>query len=100
MLILSINYWIASYALLLTLILLIVILIVIGKSLEAKKEKKALEKMNEQNLEAISGAEGAAIAMALNLYYANVYEDESNTLTIKHISSRYSPWNSKIYGIQ
>jgi len=78
-----------------------VILIVIGKSLEAKREKKALEKkMNEQSLEATSGAEGAAIAMALHLYYADMYEDESNTLTIKHISSRYSPWNSKIYGIQ
>ena len=100
MLILSINYWIALYAGLLTLILLIVVAIVISKTLETKKEKKALGKMNEQSLEGISGAESAAIAMALHLYYADVNNDESTTLTIKHISSRYSPWNSKIYGIQ
>ena len=40
-----------------------------------------------------------AIAMALNLYYDEVHDDESNVITIKRIERRYSPWSSKIYGI-
>ena len=98
--ILNINPWIATYAILLTVVLSIVLLIVVGKKRDEKKEKKALAKNNEQIVEeGISGAESAAIAMAMHLYYADGY-DESNTITIKHIISRYSPWNSKIYGIQ
>lgn len=41
----------------------------------------------------------AAIAMALHLYYADVHDEESHVLTIKKVERRYSPWNSKIYGI-
>lgn len=41
----------------------------------------------------------AAIAMALHLYYGDVHEDEDYVLTIKKVERRYSPWNSKIYGI-
>ena len=40
-----------------------------------------------------------AIAMALHLYYDEVHDDESNVITIKRIERRYSPWSSKIYGI-
>ena len=40
-----------------------------------------------------------AIAMALHLFYDEVHDDESNIITIKRIERRYSPWSSKIYGI-
>jgi len=40
-----------------------------------------------------------AIAMALHLFYDEVHDDESNVITIKRIERRYSPWSSKIYGI-
>ena len=47
----------------------------------------------------IPASEIAAIAMALHLFLEDVHDKESNVLTIKRIERRYSPWNSKIYGI-
>ncbi len=46
----------------------------------------------------ISGETAAAIAMAIYLC-RDLHDDESNVLTIKKISKVYSPWSSKIYGI-
>jgi len=43
--------------------------------------------------------EVAAIATALTLFFSDVHDEESNVITIKRIERRYSPWNSKIYGI-
>jgi hypothetical protein len=40
-----------------------------------------------------------AIAMALHFFYDEVHDTESNVITIKRIERRYSPWSSKIYGI-
>jgi hypothetical protein len=40
-----------------------------------------------------------AIAMALHLFIDEVHDNESNVITIKRIERRYSPWSSKIYGI-
>ena len=47
----------------------------------------------------ISAADIVAISMALHLFYDEVHDDESNVITIKRIERRYSPWSSKIYGI-
>lgn len=47
----------------------------------------------------IPASEIAAISMALHLYFDDVHDKESNILTIKRIERRYSPWNSKIYGL-
>ena len=47
----------------------------------------------------IPSADIIAIAMALHLFYDEVHDDESNVITIKRIERRYSPWSSKIYGI-
>jgi len=44
-------------------------------------------------------ADIVAIAMALQLFLDEVHDDESNVITIKRIERRYSPWSSKIYGI-
>lgn len=41
----------------------------------------------------------AAIAMALHLYYDDLHDEEQHVITIKKVERRYSPWNSKIYGI-
>lgn len=41
----------------------------------------------------------AAIAMALHLYYDDPHDEEQHVITIKKVERRYSPWNSKIYGI-
>jgi len=95
-----INSWISLCIILLILGFVVMLLVAINKKCcQEKGVENTLEENNEQNLEeSISGAESAAIAMALHLYYAD--GDGENTLTIKHIANRYSPWNSKIYGLQ
>ena len=47
----------------------------------------------------LSANYSAAIAMALHLYYSDVHDEESHVITIKTVERRYSPWSSKIYGI-
>ncbi|MCG8307169.1 MAG: OadG family protein [Cytophagales bacterium] len=47
----------------------------------------------------ISGEVSAAISAALHLYFNEMHDDEKTVLTIKKISSRYSPWSSKIYNV-
>ena len=51
------------------------------------------------NSNEIPVADIVAISMALHLFYDEVHDDESNVITIKRIERRYSPWSSKIYGI-
>ena len=47
----------------------------------------------------LTGDATAAIAMALHLYYNGIHDDEHTQVTIKHIERKYSPWNSKLYGM-
>ncbi len=47
----------------------------------------------------IPGQVVAAIAMTIYLEQ-ELHDDESNILTIKKASRSYSPWSSKIYGLQ
>jgi glutaconyl-CoA/methylmalonyl-CoA decarboxylase subunit delta len=47
----------------------------------------------------ISGETNAAIGAALHLYFNELHDDENLTLTINKVSKRYTPWNSKIYGV-
>jgi glutaconyl-CoA/methylmalonyl-CoA decarboxylase subunit delta len=66
-----------------------------------KRNAVATAELKTEVLEngAISGEEAAAIAMALHLYVNEVHDVENTILTIRKISRRYSPWNSKIYGV-
>jgi Na+-transporting methylmalonyl-CoA/oxaloacetate decarboxylase gamma subunit len=48
----------------------------------------------------ISGETNAVIALALHLYMSELHDMESNVMTIEKVSRRYSPWNSKIYGLR
>ena len=41
----------------------------------------------------------AAIAMALHLYFNGVHDEEPTQITIKNVERSYSPWNSKLYGM-
>ncbi len=55
---------------------------------------------HEEYVEAhLSAGDSAAIAMALHLYYDEAHDKESEIITIKTVMRRYSPWNSKIYGL-
>ncbi|GHV67261.1 hypothetical protein FACS1894199_12360 [Bacteroidia bacterium] len=42
----------------------------------------------------------AAIALAVHSYLNELHDEESNIITIKNAPKQYSPWNSKIYGVQ
>lgn len=46
-----------------------------------------------------SGAEIAAIAMALQMFKDELHDKESTVLTINRVARAYSPWSSKIYGL-
>ncbi len=67
-----------------------------------KKKLVKLGKMphirEDQSFE-IPGQVVAAIAMTVYLT-KELHDDESNLLTIKKASKTYSPWSSKIYGLQ
>lgn len=52
----------------------------------------------EKSSDGVDPNVAAAIAMALYLS-AEVHDYESDELTITRIERRYSPWNSKIYGM-
>ena len=62
-----------------------------------KREGKAVN--DDMELQ-ISGEVNAAISMALYLYLNELHDSESNIITIKKVSKAYSPWSSKIYGLQ
>ena len=42
----------------------------------------------------------AAIGLALCRYESDLHDMESTVLTINRAAKAYSPWNSKIYGMQ
>ncbi len=62
----------------------------------ALKKEKFEAKQGEKYL---SGEVSAAIGMALSLYFKEQHDEESGVLTIKRVSRTYSPWSSKIYGV-
>ena len=62
-----------------------------------KKMVKAGKKV--EDIVDASANEIAAISMALHLFINEMHDEESNVITIKRIERRYSPWNSKIYGL-
>ncbi len=67
---------------------------------QAKKRcKKAGRKCNETEDFIINSEVSAAISAALYLHFNEMHDIESGKLTVKTISRRYTPWNSKIYNI-
>lgn len=118
MITLAINWFNASIITLLgfgivflLLLVLILLLILFGKimtpkvrvpkivSIKANDGKVELKHDGEYHEVNLPANTSAAIALALHLYYADVHDEESHVLTIKRVERRYSPWNSKIYGI-
>jgi hypothetical protein len=54
------------------------------------------EKLKNSNIPA---GDSAAIAAAIYLFMDEIHDNENRVVTIKRVSRTYSPWNSKIYGI-
>ena len=91
------------------LVFLIFIISIFGKVMAPKvsvkkasqKEKSGADQnvIEETTIEHIPALDSAAIATALHLYFDDVHDEESHIITIKSVERRYSPWNSKIYGL-
>ncbi len=61
--------------------------------------RKGIEVPEQQKVTHITGEENAAIAIALYLFFNEMHDEESNIITIRKVSRTYSPWSSKIYGL-
>jgi hypothetical protein len=66
--------------------------------IRAKAGGKETPVEDQKGLE-ITGEINAAIAMTLYLYSTELHDAENTVLTINKVSRTYSPWSSKIYGI-
>lgn len=71
------------------------------KILNMKNRRKMRKRGKEEceECEDITGEINAAVSMALHLYFNEMHDVESDKMTIKKVSKRYSPWSSKIYGL-
>lgn len=90
------------------LILLYLFFRTIGKTMNRatqKKEQKtaapaaATAKTASASTDQLIGEEIAAIAIALRRYEEDLHDIESHVLTINRVARVYSPWSSKIYGL-
>jgi Na+-transporting methylmalonyl-CoA/oxaloacetate decarboxylase gamma subunit len=71
----------------------------INMKFQRKEPKKKDPHCKEDNTCHIEGNVTAAISMALHLYFSDLHDEESNIVTIKKVRKAYSPWSSKIYGV-
>lgn len=87
----------------LALVVLYIVFTYLSKSLNYQARRKLRRegryKTAEEKQLFIPGDVSAAISMALYLYH-ELHDEESNVITIKRVSKRYSPWSSKIYAIR
>ncbi len=64
-----------------------------------KKQKKDSSKLVSQEPQMDANI-NVAIAMSIHLYFSEIHDKESNIITIQNVQKQYSPWSSKIYGVQ
>ena len=86
----------------LVLTLLIVVFTNLPKLLHVQLKRKLQRegKLNDgAKVVNVSGEVNAAIATALMIYLNEQHDEESNVITIKRVAKVYSPWSSKIYGL-
>lgn len=68
-------------------------------SIKNKMRKSGTPTSESHNI-SVEANVNVAIAMALHLYFDELHDEESNIITIKNATKQYSPWSSKIYGVQ
>lgn len=86
----------------LALAVLVCIFMGIPKLLELsiKSKLKKEGKHEEGKVINIDADVNVAISLALHMYFDELHDEESNIITIKNAQKQYSPWSSKIYGVQ
>ncbi|PID68376.1 MAG: hypothetical protein CR968_01930 [Flavobacteriia bacterium] len=57
------------------------------------------EGRNVKGVKRMNSYEVAAVSYALHLYLSELHDEESNIITLKRVDNKYSPWNSKVYGL-
>jgi glutaconyl-CoA/methylmalonyl-CoA decarboxylase subunit delta len=65
-----------------------------------KRSNQSAKESARYPKEQISGEIVAAIAMTLHLYKSGVHDEENTILTMKKTNRAYSPWSSKLHGLQ
>ena len=66
---------------------------------EVKERAQARNNGGQEEDKYLSGEISAAIGMAITLYLKEQHDEESGIITIKRVARTYSPWSSKIYGV-
>jgi len=95
----AIGYGIVFVALVLLYYVYSIIPRVISMNIRKKLLRQGRNKeATDKNLD-IPGEVNAVISMAIYLYFNEMHDEESNVVTIKKVNKRYSPWSSKIYGL-
>jgi hypothetical protein len=69
------------------------------KVITKRKDKKVSE-IKVKSDSNFTGEISAVIGAAVHMYSSEQHDHESAILTIKQVKKSYSPWSSKIYGIQ
>ena len=64
-----------------------------------RKKNKDCENCVDEFPEFLTGQENAAIATAIFLYLNELHDEETSVMTIKRIKKVYSPWSSKLHGM-
>ena len=85
------------------LVILYLVFFYLAKILEFQAKQRCKRagrtKCSEADEFALSGEIVAAISTALYMHFDEMHDNESGKLTVKRISKRYTPWNSKIYNV-
>jgi len=69
------------------------------KIIQKRKNCKDEEECIDEFPEFLTGQENAAIATAIYLYLNELHDEEKAVMTIKRIKKVYSPWSSKLHGM-
>ncbi|MDR0763946.1 MAG: OadG family protein, partial [Bacteroidales bacterium] len=91
------------------LILLYLVFKILGNYMIRQQNKKAHKaaphtvprtpKFVENTPGGISGDVYAAIAATIYMYQNELHDEETTVITIENVSRKYSPWSSKLYGL-
>lgn len=86
----------------LALTILVAIFMTIPKILEQNIKNKLKKTGTKEETKSVNveADVNAVIAMGLHMYLNELHDEESNIITIRTATKQYSPWSSKIYGIQ
>lgn len=104
---LQVKGWIVTlsgfFIVIIALVILYFLFTCVSKIINANWKKSSRKETNKEKVikeTALDANDGiiAAIGLALSMSM-EVHDDEPNEITITRIQRRYSPWSSKIYGL-